>query len=77
MKDKTFYDYLYMLALYTHKEYWSILENYKYFTNLYGKNEAMPVALFAGLLNNTDYLDIMQNSKEYEEYHNNIKIKQI
>lgn len=74
MKDKTFYDYLYMLALYTHKEYWSILENYKYFTNLYGKNEAMPAALFAGLLNSTDYLDIMQNSKEYEEYHNNIKI---
>jgi len=75
-----YYDYLYMLALYTHKEYWEYLENYKYFTDVFFNSckqintQARAAAIFKTFLGNTDFLEIMENSKDFKDYYKKIKI---
>lgn len=75
-----YYDYLYMLALYTHKEYWEYLENHKYFTDVFFNSckqintQARAAAIFKTFLGNTDFLEIMENSKDFKDYYKKIKI---
>lgn len=75
-----YYDYIYMLALYTHKEYWEYLENYRYFTDVFFNRErqintqARAAAIFKTFLGNTDYLGLLENSNDFKEYYKGIKI---
>ncbi len=75
-----YYDYIYMLALYQHPNYWEDLEEFTYFTDVFFNKEkqintqARAAAIFKTLLGNNDMLDIFASPEYFKDYYENIKI---
>lgn len=73
-----YYDYIYMLALYEHKELWNDLKNYSIFTDIeFNPNkqlntQARATAIFKTLLTQ-DKLKILENQEEYKTYYKSTK----
>lgn len=78
-----YYDYIYMLALYQHKDYHQLIKDYNLFTDIFFNpkkslnTQARAIAIFKTLYNN-DYLDILEDVNRYKEYYkSSVKLKEL
>ena len=72
-----YYDYIYMLGLYCHKEYWEDLNKYDIFTDIeFNPNKMLNTQARAAAIWNTLYrnnmIDIIESQDEFKKYYKSI-----